>query len=295
MLTLLPQNGAVAAAGAIISFSPLDNPCSIIIMKGVLKGTGRCDTSDSLEGKMMSASAEGSDSLSIFEDVVAKAQQRLKMAPYPPVRSVSCVYVDGVLFLRGEVPTFFEKQLAQEAVFKLEGVNRVVNEIKVVGSRKSGDIAAKYRYALQCSDPVERKNCLREAAEAGHIPAMCDYGLECEDHHEKKHWLREAAYEGHVPAIYRYALECSVPEERKRWLRQAADAGNIEAMYTYAQECDDATEAKYWLRKTACEGHAQAMYAYAMCCDDPLERRRWLTRAANQGWEAASEALDSLE
>ena len=243
----------------------------------------------------MSASAEEKDSLFISEDVVAKAKERLKMAPYPPVRNVSCEYDDGVLFLRGEVPTFFEKQLAQEAVFKLNGVTRVVNEIKVVGSQKGGDIAAKYRYALQCGDPEERRRCLKEAAEAGHIPAMCDYGLECEDHHERKHWLREAAYEGHVPAIYRYALECRFPDERRRWLRQAAEAGNIEAMYAYAQECEDPAEAEYWLRKTACEGHVQAMYDYAMCCNDPMERRRWLMRAANQGWEAAVEALDALE
>ena len=251
--------------------------------------------SDSLEGKTMGASADEKVSPFIPEDVVAEAKERLKMALYPPVRNVFCDYDDGVLFLHGEVPSFFEKQLAQEAVFKLNGVTRVVNEIKVAGSPKSGDVAAKYRYALQCDDPEERRQCLKEAAEAGHIPAMCDYGLECEDHQERKHWLREAAYEGHVPAIFRYALECNVSDERRCWLRQAAEAGNIEAMYVYAQECEDATEAEYWLRKTACEGQVQAMYDYAMHCNDPTERRRWLMRAANQGWEAATEALDSLE
>ncbi len=66
-------------------------------------------------------------------------------------------------------------------------------------------------------------------------------------------------------------------------------------MYAYAQECDDPAETEYWLRKTACEGHVQAMYDYAMCCNDSIERRRWLMRAANHGWEAAIEALDSLE
>ena len=248
-----------------------------------------------MEGKMMSVFAEKKDSLFISEDVAAKAKERLKMAPCPPLRNVSCAYDDGVLFLRGQVLTFFEKQLAQEAVSNLNGVTRVINEIKVAGSHKSGDAAAKYRYALQCDDPEERRQCLKEAAEAGHIPAMCDYGLECDDHEERKHWLREAAYEGHVPAIYRYALECSSPAERKRWLRQAADAGNIDAMYAYAQECEDAAETEYWLRKTACEGHAQAMYHYAMYCNDPIERRRWLMRAANHGWDAAIEALDAGE
>ena len=75
------------------------------------------------------------------------------------------------------------------------------------GSHESGDLAAKYRYAQQCSDPEEKRRWLKAAAEAGYIPAMCDYGLECDDHLERKHWLREAAYEGYVPAIYRYALD----------------------------------------------------------------------------------------
>jgi len=244
----------------------------------------------------MGASGDEKDSLFISEDVAAKAKERLQMAPYPPVRNISCECDEaGVLFLRGKVPTFFQKQLAQKAVFTLKGVTRVINEIKVAGSHKSGDAAAMYRYALQFSNPEEKRRWLKKAAVAGCIPAMCDYGLECEDHDERKHWLREAAYEGHVPAIYCYALECDSSAERKRWLKQAADAGNIEAMYAYAQECEDPAEAEYWLRKTACEGHAQAMYHYAMYCNDPVDRRRWLIRAASQGWEAAIEALDALE
>ena len=70
--------------------------------------------------------------------VVASAMERLQMAPYPPVRGVSCECDDGVLTLRGRVPTFFEKQLAQEAVFTLDGVMQVVNEIEVVGRPNNG-------------------------------------------------------------------------------------------------------------------------------------------------------------
>ena len=36
---------------------------------------------------------------SIAQDIVAKARERLKMAAYPSVRSVSCDLEDGVLFL----------------------------------------------------------------------------------------------------------------------------------------------------------------------------------------------------
>ncbi len=231
--------------------------------------------------------------------IALAAKERLRRSLYSSLRDISCECDEaGVLLLRGQVSTFFEKQLAQESVAKLDGVTRVVNQVEVVArlAAEGGNVGAKhYRYAFQCSNPEEKRRWLKKAAEAGHIPAMCDYGLECQDDQERKHWLREASYEGYAPAIYRYALECSSPDERRRWLRQAAEAGNIDAMYTYAQECEDPAEAEYWLRKTACEGHVPAMYAYAMCCNDPIERRRWLVRAANQGWEAAVEALDAVE
>ena len=44
-------------------------------------------------------------------------------------------------------------------------------------SAEEGNVAAKYLYALQCSDPEERRRWLKEAAEADYIPAMCDYAL----------------------------------------------------------------------------------------------------------------------
>ncbi len=59
----------------------------------------------------------------------------------------------------------------------------ILKEMERQGSNaaEGGNVAAKYRYALQCSDPEEKRRWLKKAAEAGHIPAMCDYGLECED------------------------------------------------------------------------------------------------------------------
>ena len=117
---------------------------------------------------MMCAIAKDKASLSVSEDVTAKAKERLKMAPYLPVRNVSCEYDDGVLILRGEVPTFFEKQLAQEAVFKLEGVTqRGKRDQGGWRPRACGDIAAKYRYALQCSDPEERTTMAERSRRGG--------------------------------------------------------------------------------------------------------------------------------
>ena len=50
---------------------------------------------------------------------------------YHPLRTVSCQLTDGVLILRGNVKTFYLKQLAQETVAKVDGVT-IKNEIQVV-------------------------------------------------------------------------------------------------------------------------------------------------------------------
>ena len=61
----------------------------------------------------------------------AAARECLRRSPYPAIRSVSCECRQGVLFLRGLLPTFYLKQLAQEAVAKVEGISQVVNETVV--------------------------------------------------------------------------------------------------------------------------------------------------------------------
>lgn len=63
--------------------------------------------------------------------VTKAAKHRLSSNPYGAVRRVSCEYDGGVLFLRGRLPSFYCKQLAQEAVVGLEGVFQVVNQIEV--------------------------------------------------------------------------------------------------------------------------------------------------------------------
>jgi osmotically-inducible protein OsmY len=60
------------------------------------------------------------------------AKQRLQQQPHLTVRQIWCEFQDGRLFLRGQVPSFFHKQLAQVAVAGLDGVRQVVNEIEVV-------------------------------------------------------------------------------------------------------------------------------------------------------------------
>jgi len=60
------------------------------------------------------------------------AGDRLRSSPYPAIRSVACECHDGVLVLRGHLPSYYYKQLAQEAVAEIECVRQVINETEVM-------------------------------------------------------------------------------------------------------------------------------------------------------------------
>jgi osmotically-inducible protein OsmY len=60
------------------------------------------------------------------------AERRLRSHPYLALKNVSCGWLDGVLVLRGCLPSYYLKQIAQEAVAALEGVQRIDNQIQVV-------------------------------------------------------------------------------------------------------------------------------------------------------------------
>lgn len=67
-----------------------------------------------------------------LENIAQAARQRLALSPYHVIRKLSCECNDeGILYLRGRLPSFYHKQLAQHAVFGLEGVTQVVNEVVV--------------------------------------------------------------------------------------------------------------------------------------------------------------------
>ena len=65
-------------------------------------------------------------------DVVASARQRLVKHPHLTQQRIWCDYAGGRLLLRGQVPSFYYKQLAQEAMTNLVGVCQIVNDIEVV-------------------------------------------------------------------------------------------------------------------------------------------------------------------
>ena len=63
--------------------------------------------------------------------IAAMAMERLRDSPYKAMRRVSCECKHGVLFLRGRLFSFHEKQVAQETVARIDGVTQVVNDVEV--------------------------------------------------------------------------------------------------------------------------------------------------------------------
>ena len=60
------------------------------------------------------------------------ARQRIGRQPHLAFQRIWCEYDGGRLFLQGQVPSFYHKQLAQEAIAGMAGVDQVVNKIEVV-------------------------------------------------------------------------------------------------------------------------------------------------------------------
>ena len=63
----------------------------------------------------------------------AVAERALRSGPYPALKQLSCDYQGGVLVLRGCLPTYYLKQIAQEVVaHQVKGAGRLDNQIQVV-------------------------------------------------------------------------------------------------------------------------------------------------------------------
>ena len=65
------------------------------------------------------------------ESVLLETRRRLGAAGYRVLRQIECEYSGGVLVLRGSVPTFYLKQIAQSVLLNNPIVERVVNLIDV--------------------------------------------------------------------------------------------------------------------------------------------------------------------
>jgi osmotically-inducible protein OsmY len=63
--------------------------------------------------------------------IARAAESRLRQTSHHALRRVTCEVNNGVAVLRGAVPSFYLKQVAQIVIGNLEGVARIVNQIDV--------------------------------------------------------------------------------------------------------------------------------------------------------------------
>jgi hypothetical protein len=68
----------------------------------------------------------------LFQEIAEIAQQVLRQSSYIELRDVACEFSGGILTLRGRVPSYHLKQLAQASVAQVPGVVEVHNRVEVV-------------------------------------------------------------------------------------------------------------------------------------------------------------------
>ena len=81
---------------------------------------------------------EGSHCVSSREaEIAAEVFALLRQSPYRSIRELTCEVTPNAVVLEGRVATYHEKQVAQETIREVEGVQRIVNRI-AVGAQQPG-------------------------------------------------------------------------------------------------------------------------------------------------------------
>ena len=79
-----------------------------------------------------------------FFELQLKAE--FERSSYPAIRRVTCRLNDGILTLRGRVPNYYQKQLAQVLVHgKLDGAVVVRNQVEVIPAETTRQQGLIYR------------------------------------------------------------------------------------------------------------------------------------------------------
>ncbi len=63
--------------------------------------------------------------------VEGEAGARLRCSAYRDIRGVTCEFHEGVLTLRGRVPSYYMKQIAQSLVLGMEEIEEINNRLEV--------------------------------------------------------------------------------------------------------------------------------------------------------------------
>lgn len=69
------------------------------------------------------------------DEIVESALGRLRSSPYSALKELGCTCRDGTLELRGRLPSYYLKQVAQTLVTGVAGVTTVANRIEVTTAR----------------------------------------------------------------------------------------------------------------------------------------------------------------
>ena len=64
-------------------------------------------------------------------ELLLRVDSAIKDSPHLTGHQVFCQAESGIVVLHGTVRSFFQKQIAQEILKKLDGVERVINELEV--------------------------------------------------------------------------------------------------------------------------------------------------------------------
>lgn len=63
--------------------------------------------------------------------IVKDVKNRWVSSGFAPLKTIECACVDGVLVIRGTVSSYYYKQLAQESVRGVKGIQQIVNELTI--------------------------------------------------------------------------------------------------------------------------------------------------------------------
>ena len=64
-------------------------------------------------------------------DLMHRVDSAIRQNPHLAGHQVFCQHEQGIVVLHGRVKSFFQKQMAQESLKRLEGVEKVINELEV--------------------------------------------------------------------------------------------------------------------------------------------------------------------
>jgi osmotically-inducible protein OsmY len=67
----------------------------------------------------------------VRRDLERIAEARLAASSHPGLRRIRCRSDGEKLILAGRLSTFFQKQMAQEIIAQIDGVDEIVNQIEV--------------------------------------------------------------------------------------------------------------------------------------------------------------------